>query len=182
MASQIAVTRRSSNRPASHRARVSGSRSTSSRDCAIRPVADQRDSRNASPTSSGAYGLAAQVRSVPARSFASGGRRRANSATIRACRACAHAACRPNPTIASINRASDSPAGSAVSTSSSSAAIPDGAVSAQVRSGSGSGQVSRSRSASSSRTGAVTVSNMCSKYQSSASDQRNDQQSEKAIT
>ena len=126
VASQIAAILRSSSSPSCQACNVSGSRVASCTACPNRAAAENRDSRNANPTSSGANRLIAEALSEEARSGSSPGRRRANSANTRACRASAHPVNRSKPTTASINSASDNPAGSAAAACNSTAEAPDG--------------------------------------------------------
>ena len=113
-------------RPDSHNANVSGSVDSSRHASPIRAHAVPRARCNATPTSSGAYSLPTPAHRAEygARSV---GRRRASSASSRACRAAAHEPSRSNPTIASTSVSSDNRTGSAVAESRSSASHPDGA-------------------------------------------------------
>ena len=77
----------------------------------IRLAAVLRDSRSASAISSGANPLHRVGTSERVGGESSAGRRRANSASRPACRAEAQDATRSNPTIVSINSASDNRAG-----------------------------------------------------------------------
>ena len=125
VASSIARAFAVSIRPASHSACVSGSVASSRQASPIRAHAVPRARCSATPTSSGAYSLPTPAHRAEygARSV---GRRRASSASSRACRAAAQEPTRSNPIIASISVSSDSRAGSAVAESRSSASHPDG--------------------------------------------------------
>ncbi len=125
-ASQIARTRGASIRPCSHCASVSGRSSSSWTDWAMRAIAVPRDWRSANPISSGAPRLIGEQVSLFSAWGSVSGRRRANSASSRACRAAAHATTLSRPITASTSSASSSPAGSAVPESSSRASQPDG--------------------------------------------------------
>ena len=92
----------------------------------MRATAVPRDWRNANPISSGAPRLIGEQVSLFSAWGSVAGRRRANSASNRACRAAAHATTLSRPITASTSSASSSPAGSAVPESSSRASQPDG--------------------------------------------------------
>ena len=131
MASQIARTFAVSIRPSSHRSSVAGSVAVSWSAWWSRAIAVPRDSRSATPTSSGANRLIVDGRSQLIACGSSPGRRRPNSASNRACRADAHADSRSNATISSIRSASPSPAPPPpVAASTSNANHPDGTASA----------------------------------------------------
>ena len=125
VASSIARALAVSIRPDSHNPNVSGNVASNRRASPIRAHAPPRDSRNATPTSSGAYSLPTHAHRADT-GARSTGRREANSSSNRACRAAAHEASRSNPTIASTNDSSDRPAAPAVPTSRSTASSPDG--------------------------------------------------------
>ena len=110
MASSTALALAVSTRPDSHNANVSGNVANSRRANPIRAHALPRDSRSATPTSSGAYSLPTHAHRADTGAL-SAGRREANSSSNRAWRAAAQEVSRSNPTIASTNDSSDSPSG-----------------------------------------------------------------------